>query len=360
MSSKGGKKGGRSSQTKSAKKSQKNATNMIKYGTYITKLLRLHHSDMRIQKYSVYVLNDIVNTLGMKLANIAVMATSKDLVHDHRTVGVSDVQAATKVSLSGHLGHAANNAGLSALAKFNKHKSGSSKKPITKEARADLVFSVSRTARLFNMYKRKVRLTAKVYLTGVLEYVTRDILNQAVAVTKSQKLHNVTTRHIAVAQLRDNDLKKSLKGVVFYGGVVPHVHPFLKKSGKGDADDASLKISTKVKKNKKKDPKANSPSKKSHRYRPGTVALREIKQIQRGGDFLIRKQPFYRLVREEAQNHKDNVRFQTSALYVLQTWVEAKLISYFEDANLAAIHAKRVTVMPKDLLFARRILGDRA
>ena len=88
--------------------------------------------------------------------------------------------------------------------------------------------------------------------------------------------------------------------------------------------------------------------KKPHRYRPGTVALREI-----------RKLPFQRVVREIAQEYKSDLRFQSQAVLALQEAAEAYLVGLFEDTNLCAIHAKRVTIMPKDMQLARRIRGEK-
>ncbi|KAK2995354.1 hypothetical protein RJ640_006574 [Escallonia rubra] len=91
--------------------------------------------------------------------------------------------------------------------------------------------------------------------------------------------------------------------------------------------------------------------KKPHRYRPGTVALREIRKYQKSTDLLIRKLPFQRLT---------DLRFQSHAVLALQEAAEAYLVGLFEDTNLCAIHAKRVTIMPKDVQLARRIRGERA
>ena len=89
--------------------------------------------------------------------------------------------------------------------------------------------------------------------------------------------------------------------------------------------------------------------KKPHRYKPGTVALREIRRYQKSTELLIRKLPFQRLVREIAQDFKSDLRFQSAAVGALQEAAEAYLVGLFEDTNLAAIHAKRVTIMPKDI-----------
>ena len=96
------------------------------------------------------------------------------------------------------------------------------------------------------------------------------------------------------------------------------------------------------------------------RGRPGTVALREIRKYQKSTELLIRKLPFQRLVREVAQDFKTDLRFQSHAIMALQEASEAYLTSLFEDTNLCAIHAKRVTIMPKDIQLARRIRGERS
>ena len=102
---------------------------------------------------------------------------------------------------------------------------------------------------------------------------------------------------------------------------------------------------------------------KKHRYRPGTVALREIRKYQKSPDLLIRKLPFQRLFREIMQSFggrcKD-MRVQSTAVLALQEAAEAYLVGLFEDTNLCAIHARRCTVMPKDMQLARRILSKRA
>ena len=90
-------------------------------------------------------------------------------------------------------------------------------------------------------------------------------------------------------------------------------------------------------------------------YRPGTVALREICRYQKTMELLIRKLLFNRLVREITQDFKTDLGFQSAAIGALQEVAEAYLVGLFDDTNLCAIHAKRVTIMPKDIQFARRI-----
>ena len=98
---------------------------------------------------------------------------------------------------------------------------------------------------------------------------------------------------------------------------------------------------------------------KRRRHKPGSVVLKEIKKLQSSTDLLIRKLPFQRLVREIAQALKQDFRFQSQALLALQEAAEAYLVSLFEDTSLCAMHAKRVTIMSRDLHLARRIKGEK-
>ena len=120
----------------------------------------------------------------------------------------------------------------------------------------------------------------------------------------------------------------------------------------------------KAKKDGQKAPKGGV--KKRYRYRLGTVALKQIRQYQKTTELLIRKLPFQRLVREIASDESiitsplcGKVRFQSAAIMALQEAAEAYLVGLFEDTNLCAIHARRVTIMPKDIQLARRIRGER-
>lgn len=98
---------------------------------------------------------------------------------------------------------------------------------------------------------------------------------------------------------------------------------------------------------------------KKHRFRPGTVALQEIRRYQKSTELLLRKLPFSRLVREICLNlfPERQHMWTVHALMAIQEAAEAYLVHLFEDSNLCAIHAKRVTIMPKDLYLAQRLHG---
>ncbi|XP_062224476.1 histone H3.3-like [Phragmites australis] len=106
--------------------------------------------------------------------------------------------------------------------------------------------------------------------------------------------------------------------------------------------------------------------KKPHRYIcPSSSDLicppsSEILKYQKSTELLIWKLPLQGIVREIAQDFKTDLRFQSHAVLALQEAAEAYLVGLFEDTNLCAIHAKRVTIMPKGIQLARRIRGERA
>jgi len=109
----------------------------------------------------------------------------------------------------------------------------------------------------------------------------------------------------------------------------------------------------------RKSVKSTGGLKKAHRFKPGTVALREIRKYQKTTELLIRKLPFQRIVKEIAHQTHADIRFQSSAIMAMQEAAEAYMVGLFEDTNLCAIHARRVTIMVKDMQLAKRIRGER-
>lgn len=134
------------------------------------------------------------------------------------------------------------------------------------------------------------------------------------------------------------------------------------------ANDKAAKIPAKAKASKaikKTGPAAggvkNAEKKdaKPYRFKAGTVALREIKRYQKSNELLLPRAPFMRLVKVITEETDHQLRFQSQAIQALQEASEAYIVGLFEDTNLCAIHAKRQTVMKKDMELARRIRGDR-
>ena len=106
-------------------------------------------------------------------------------------------------------------------------------------------------------------------------------------------------------------------------------------------------------------------ARKKHRFKPGTVALKEIRKYQKSTDLLLKKLPFQRLVREIAQKYSlydgtdgTALRFQSDALMALQEAAEAYLIELMADTNLCAISTNRKGIQRKDMKFAQHLRRD--
>nr|QEL13114.1 CENH3.1 [Cicerbita alpina] len=131
--------------------------------------------------------------------------------------------------------------------------------------------------------------------------------------------------------------------------------------GKRKSAGASTSTSTSTpRKSLRKDPGGSGTGErrkqKPHRFKPGTQALREIRRLQKTVNLLIPAAPFIRTVKEISNYIAPEVtRWQAEALQALQEAAEDYLVQLFEDSMLCSIHAKRVTLMKKDLELARRL-----
>ena len=112
-------------------------------------------------------------------------------------------------------------------------------------------------------------------------------------------------------------------------------------------------------KKKRDEIEADYRKRRQHRFKPGTVALREIKRYQKSTKNLMKRAPFQRLLKSVFESLGISFRIQSVAIGIYQEAAEAYLVGLFEDSNLCAIHAKRVTIMSKDMQLARRIRGER-
>ena len=136
--------------------------------------------------------------------------------------------------------------------------------------------------------------------------------------------------------------------------------PKTKTAAKAKASKKMPSKSSKSKAVKKSAPAAGGmKERKKPRFKPGTVALREVKRYQKDAKALLPRASFQRLVRSIVSDLDHELRFQSAALMALQEASEAYVVGLFEDTNLCAIHAKRQTIMKKDMELARRIRGDR-
>ncbi|XP_063786342.1 uncharacterized protein LOC134934962 [Pseudophryne corroboree] len=168
---------------------------------------------------------------------------------------------------------------------------------------------------------------------GVLKVFLENVIRDAVTYTEHAKRKTVTAMDVVYAlkrQGRRGPAASTIKSDLC--GNMARTKQTARKSTGGKAPRKQL--ATKA---ARKSAPATGGVKKPHRYRPGTVALREIRRYQKSTELLIRKLPFQRLVREIAQDFKTDLRFQSSAVMALQEASEAYLVGLFEDTNLAFV-----------------------
>ncbi|XP_018496198.1 uncharacterized protein LOC108864634 [Galendromus occidentalis] len=165
---------------------------------------------------------------------------------------------------------------------------------------------------------------------GVLKVFLENVIRDAVTYTEHAKRKTVTAMDVVYALKRQG--RRRSTGIHPQSGrsAMARTKQTARKSTGGKAPRKQL--ATKA---ARKSAPATGGVKKPHRYRPGTVALREIRRYQKSTELLIRKLPFQRLVREIAQDFKTDLRFQSSAVMALQEASEAYLVGLFEDTNFA-------------------------
>ncbi|XP_059119301.1 uncharacterized protein LOC131911336 [Peromyscus eremicus] len=170
---------------------------------------------------------------------------------------------------------------------------------------------------------------------GVLKVFLENVIRDAVTYTEHAKRKTVTAMDVVYA-LKRQGRRAPVSYHVWTRQTgrqgMARTKQTARKSTGGKAPRKQL--ATKA---ARKSAPATGGVKKPHRYRPGTVALREIRRYQKSTELLIRKLPFQRLVREIAQDFKTDLRFQSSAVMALQEACEAYLVGLFEDTNLCIV-----------------------
>ncbi|XP_063886282.1 uncharacterized protein LOC135114303 [Scylla paramamosain] len=167
---------------------------------------------------------------------------------------------------------------------------------------------------------------------GVLKVFLENVIRDAVTYTEHAKRKTVTAMDVVYALKRQGRRAPLSLHILQSRQSMARTKQTARKSTGGKAPRKQL--ATKA---ARKSAPATGGVKKPHRYRPGTVALREIRRYQKSTELLIRKLPFQRLVREIAQDFKTDLRFQSSAVMALQEASEAYLVGLFEDTNLSAL-----------------------
>jgi histone H2A len=327
----------------------------IDFRVYIRRALRQVHVDTSITGKALNEVNAIVNYLGMAFTKRAIAIAGHD---DKKTISTRTIQTAVRMELPGELAKHAVSEATKAVTKYNASRPSKTEhiapktkalKKKKKSERAGLMFAPSRVLRFFKKYNLRIAEGMSIYLAAVLEYLTAEILELAGNAARDYKKRKINVRHVYLAIEMDEELRKLLEKnhvVLAGGGVIPYVR-------------LEVEAKSKSKKSKKSKKPAAEGVAAPHRFRPGTVALRNIKKQQRQSDCLyFNKSSFGEFARQIGHDFSDELRFSSDALIALQMFSEQHLVDLLNNANNVAIHAGRTRVEPKDIRLVRHVRND--
>lgn len=309
------------------------------FETYISKVLKNVSTDHGITANAKQQLNSAVCIIAKVLANTATHLT---VVSKKKTMSEKEVLNAVKLVFSGTLIETASRQAQDSLQKFDTDDA----KHSSRQDKAGILFPPSiseKFLRNFGFSKIMVTKRAPVYFAAILEHLVMDILTNASKMAKENNRVRITIRDLELTVRTDRELVKLFEkcNLSFVGGgVVPQIHEAL--------------LNKKPRK-KRKNAKPEVPleeTKKSHRFRPGTVSLREIRKFQKISNCLtFAKFPFERFIRNIVNTYNSGMKISKDVFIVLQYYVEQFVVDFLRDANSAAIHSGRVKLMPADINF---------
>ena len=287
--------------------------NKVKFDVYIKRILKQVHPDTSITGAALDQVNSMVNHAGADIAKEAIRLTRAG---KKKTITVREIQTANRAVLPGQLAIHAVMEGTKATTRF-----------VAKE-KSRLVLIPARAKRLLDNRGLNISAGAPVYLAAVLEYLAAEVLEIAGNCARDHRRVRINPRCLQLAVQNDEELYH-LFGHVAGAGRAPYIHQRL------------------------------LPSKKDKNKRT-TKALRGIRREQKkDGCLYFPRAVFDRVIRQKMYGICDDHRISQDAKTACQTYIEDYLVDLMKDANLAAIHAKRVRVMTKDIHLARRIRKER-
>ena len=305
------------------------------FESYISKVLKNVSGKNGITSNSKQQLNSALCIITKTLSNMVIRLTE---IAKKKTLSDKEVSNAVRVLFSGDLAENSIREGDKSVMKFTKGTSNGN----SRQGKAGIIFPPSITEKFlrnFGYSKVMVTSSAPVFLAAVLEYLVAEILLLASNSAISNNRIRITIRDLELSIRQDHEFSElfnKLNLSFLGGGTMPYIHKCL--------------VSKKPRK-KKKIIETSLGTKKTHRFRPGTVALREIRKYQKISNCLIfAKFPFERLVRSIV-NKKSNMKISKDVFTILQYYIEQYIVSILKDANAAAIHTGRVKLMLSDIEF---------
>lgn len=331
---------------KAAKKQHRSKPTMA---TYVHRVLKALQANTSISGKALGTLNAMVEAVAAELAR-----RTHSLVQS-KTITARDVETACRTLFPTALADAALAAANDAVTKYGDaleaakaakpgapeaanapaaEGDGAKSPKVSRQARAKLLLSVSLMEHMLRGSACRVGSTAPVFLAAVLESLVGAVVNAAAAATQEAGVTRINRRFLNLAVANNADLaelfNRRVHVVVPDGGVIPGVAP---------------ELTAKPKRSRSRAARAEGAERR-HRFRPGTVALRNIQQQQRKGTLVLQHAPFERAVRALDPTTK---RFSPDAMQALQQFIEASVVAWLQDANDLALHAHRKTLQRADV-----------
>jgi len=320
------------------------------YATYIRRLKTAFGDRVRL---SSGVLSQMDQVMQVSAKTLSRAARAACIRNKKKTVTQSEVTLAINLHFPSSLAGETIVEVQKAIEKSNKAHKKTHSAPVRREVLADLVFPVSLTEKFlreFGASNLNVGKDAPIALTAALEWIARKILDVSVEQSKANKKATVNPRHMFLAISNSDDLSALIKNfnIEFMGvGVIPHIREELVPDKRKKNTQTARRRKARV---------GDSGKKGSHKFLPGTVALREIRRYQKSTELLLQKLPFERMLREiSAGMSKNVIHFGSGSLISIQYFVEQKVIDVMQTAVDLAIHAGREGVKQSDAQLAWKL-----
>ena len=310
------------------------------FETFISKVLKQVSESGGITSNAKQQLNSFLCILAKHISKIAIELT---IFGKKKTISEKEISSAIKIVISGGLLKNSILEGDKAVSIFKINTLKGSR-----QNKAGIIFSPSiaeKFLRNFGYSKIMITRSAPIYLAAVLEYLTYEILDLSLNYCKDNKRNRITIRDIEISIRNDEELDKIFKKIdvsFIGGGVIPFIHPSLL--------------------NKKKKKKKNDNIKNNkYKFRPGTIAIKNIKKYQKLSDTLLfPKSSFEKFVRQIFKENKKDTTLKISkeVFTIIQYFIEQFIVKILYNSNFLAIHSGRIKVLSIDIAFISYLLND--
>lgn len=308
------------------------------FETYISKVIKQISENNSITSNAKQQLNSVLCIIVKIISNVTRNLTK---ISKKKTLSDKEVLNAIVIVLPGQLGQNAIQEGIKAVNNYKEYTT----KGNTRQNKAGIIFPPSITEKFlrnFGYSKIMVTTCAPVCLAAVIEYITAEIIELASNFAKDNKRIRLTIRDLEMGIRNDSELNELFNKQNIYflgGGSVPFIHESL--------------LSKKTKKQQIRVTNFDNTFKKTHRFRSGTVALKEIKHFQKLSNCLtFPKFSFEKIVRQiviSKVNSKNIIKISKEVFIILQYFIEQYIVDILKDSNFVAIHAGRVKLMSIDI-----------